>query len=123
MSPPAGADPTPGARHVLYVGPWHTEVELIWVEGRIEHWTHFGHDSSETILDRCRRILHLTPRNVFAFVRWASNSFGTVVSRIDDVRAVDRGDPYQTPPFVGWSGRRDFAADQRLGRRSNACSR
>jgi hypothetical protein len=98
------ADPTPGARHVFYVGPWHTEVELTWVEGRIEHWIHFGHDSSETILDRCRRILHLTPRNVFAFVRWATDDFRTVVSRIDDVRAVDRGDPYQTPPFAGPGG-------------------
>ena len=38
--------------------------------------------------------------SVFAFVRWASNDFGTIVSRIDIVRAIDRGESYQTLPFV-----------------------
>ncbi|MBI3709693.1 MAG: DUF2840 domain-containing protein, partial [Proteobacteria bacterium] len=37
---------------------------------------------------------------VFAFIRWASNGYGTVVSRIDIVRAVSLGDPYQTLPCV-----------------------
>ncbi|WP_256754905.1 DUF2840 domain-containing protein, partial [Mesorhizobium sp. Mes31] len=36
----------------------------------------------------------------FAFVRWAANDFGTIISRIDIVRAVARGDAYQTLPFV-----------------------
>lgn len=77
-----------------------TEVELTWLEGRIEHWIRFGHDCGETILDRRRRVLRFAPGNVFAFVRWASNDFGTIVSRIDIVRAVNRGEPYQTLPFV-----------------------
>ena len=33
-------------------------------------------------------------------MRWASNDFGTIVSRIDIVRAIDRGESYQTLPFV-----------------------
>jgi hypothetical protein len=33
-------------------------------------------------------------------VRWASNDYGTIISRIDIVRAVSRGDAYQTLPFV-----------------------
>ena len=37
---------------------------------------------------------------VFAFVRWASNDFGTIISRIDIVRAVAPGEPYATLPFV-----------------------
>jgi hypothetical protein len=78
----------------------HTEVELTWLEGRIEHWVRFGHDRGETILDRRRRILHFAPRDVFALVRWASNDFGTIVSRIDIVRVIDRGETYQTLPFV-----------------------
>ena len=81
-------------------GPLHTEVELTWLEGRIEHWIRFGRDCGETILDRRRRILHFAPGDVFAFVRWASNDFGTIVSRIDIVRPIDRGEPYQTLPFV-----------------------
>jgi Protein of unknown function (DUF2840) len=35
-----------------------------------------------------------------AFVRWASNDFGTVVSRIDIVRTIAPGEAYQTLPFV-----------------------
>ena len=92
--PNTGRAPRPDA------GPLHTEVELTWLEGRIEHWIRFGRDCGETILDRRRRILRFTPRSVFAFIRWASNDFGTIVSRIDIVRAIDRGDSYQTLPFV-----------------------
>ena len=83
-----------------YAGPLETEVELTWLEGRIEHWIRFGHDCSETILDRRRRILCFAPHSVFAFVRWASNDFGTIVSRIDIARAINRGETYQTVPFV-----------------------
>ncbi len=90
----AGRAPRPGAE------PLCTEVELTWLEGRIEHWIRFGRDCGETILDRRRRILHFAPESVFAFVRWASNDFGTIVSRIDIVRAIDRGESYQTLPFV-----------------------
>ncbi|HEY1888033.1 MAG TPA: DUF2840 domain-containing protein, partial [Roseiarcus sp.] len=60
----------------------------------------FGHEAEETILDRRRRVFSFAPGSVFAFVRWASNDFGTIVSRINIVRAVDRGAPYQTLPFV-----------------------
>ena len=92
--PNTGHAPCPDAR------PLQTDVQLTWLEGRIERWIRFGRECGETILDRRRRILHFAPHNVFAFVRWASNEFGTIVSRIDIVRTVDRGEPYQTLPFV-----------------------
>ena len=94
------ADPNTGRTPYPDAGPLHTEVELTWLEGRIEHWIRFGRDCGETILDRRRRILHFAPESVFAFVRWAANDFGTIVSRIDIVRAIDRGESYQTLPFV-----------------------
>ena len=47
--PNVGGAPRPDA------GPLHTEVELTWLEGRIEHWLRFGRDCGETILDRRRR--------------------------------------------------------------------
>lgn len=81
-------------------GPLQTSVELTWLEARIVHWIRFGHHCGETILDRHRRILRFAPSNLFGFVRWASNDFGTTVSRIDIVRAVDRGESYQTLPCV-----------------------
>lgn len=77
-----------------------THVELTWVEKRIENWIRFGSHTHEQILDRRRRVLSFRPGAVFAFVRWASNDFGTIISRIDIVRAVGRGEAYQTLPFV-----------------------
>ncbi len=77
-----------------------TEVELYWLEGRIERWIRFGQDSEERILDRRRRVLGFRPGKVFAFVRWASNDYGTVVSRIDILRALDRGQACSTVPCV-----------------------
>ncbi|NNV19123.1 MULTISPECIES: DUF2840 domain-containing protein [Brucella] len=77
-----------------------THVELTWVEKQIEYWIRFGQDVQETILDRRRRVLSFRPNTIFAFVRWASNDFGTIISRIDIVRAVEPGEAYQTLPFV-----------------------
>lgn len=77
-----------------------THVELTWVEKQIEYWIRFGQHVHETILDRRRRVLSFQPDTVFAFVRWASNDFGTTISRIDIVRAVEPGEAYQTLPFV-----------------------
>ena len=77
-----------------------THVELTWVEKKIENWIRFGTHAHEQILDRRRRVLSFRPGTVFAFARWASNDFGTIISRIDIVRAVVRGEAYQTLPFV-----------------------
>ena len=77
-----------------------TRVELTWIEKKVEYWIRFGKEKDEQILDRRRRVLAFTPNSVFAFVRWASNDFGTVISRIDIARAVRPGEAYQTLPFV-----------------------
>ena len=77
-----------------------THVELIWIEKRIEQWIRFGRDVAEQVLDRRRRILSFAPGSVFAFVRWAANDFGTIVSRIDILRAVTPGDAFSTVPYV-----------------------
>ena len=77
-----------------------THVELTWVEKKIENWIRFGSHAHEQILDRRRRVLSFRPDTVFAFVRWASNDFGTIISRIDIVRAVSPDESYQTLPFV-----------------------
>lgn len=76
-----------------------TQVELTWVEKRIENWIRFGRETREQVLDR-RRVFFYRPGAVFAFVRWAANDFGTILSRIDIVRAITPGEPYQTLPFV-----------------------
>jgi hypothetical protein len=77
-----------------------TQVELTHIEKRLENWIRFGHKVRERVLDRRRRVFFYRPGSVFAFVRWASNDFGTITSRIDIVRAVAPGETYQTLPFV-----------------------
>jgi hypothetical protein len=77
-----------------------TTVELLWLEKRIANRVRFGHSVSETILDRNRRTLSFAPGSVFAFVRWTSNDFGTVLSRIDVLRAVAPGESYSAVPWI-----------------------
>ncbi|WP_375551397.1 DUF2840 domain-containing protein [Rhodophyticola porphyridii] len=81
-----------------------THVELIWVEKGIEYWIRFGQEVRERIIDRRRRVLSFVPGSLFAFVRWQSNDYGTVLSRIDIVRVVDPGTAHQTLPFVSPGG-------------------
>jgi Protein of unknown function (DUF2840) len=87
-------------RPAAAASPALTRVELTWIEKRIEHWIRFGRDVEETILDRRRRVLGFPAGSLFAFVRWAANDYGTVVSRIDILRAASPGEAYQTVPFV-----------------------
>ncbi|TIV53392.1 DUF2840 domain-containing protein, partial [Mesorhizobium sp.] len=77
-----------------------TTVELTWIEKRIEHRLRFGRPANQTIIDKRRRVVAFAPGSVFAFVRWAANDFGTIVSRIDIVRAVFPGEAYQTLPYI-----------------------
>ncbi|RWX04945.1 DUF2840 domain-containing protein [Rhizobium leguminosarum] len=77
-----------------------TEVELTWIEKRIENWIRFGHEVGEQILDRRRRVLRFAPDSVFGFVRWAANDHGTIASHLDVLRAALPTEPQQTVPFV-----------------------
>ncbi len=77
-----------------------TDVDLIWIEKRLQRWIRFGHVASERVVNRHRRTVAFAPGSVFAFVRWASNGFGTVVSRIDILRAVAAGEACSTVGFV-----------------------
>ena len=77
-----------------------THVELLWLEKRIENWIRFGHHAEEKVLDRQRRILSFAPGHLFALVRWVSNDFGTVISRVDVIRTVAPGQRCATVPYV-----------------------
>ncbi|MEM7667378.1 MAG: DUF2840 domain-containing protein [Pseudomonadota bacterium] len=77
-----------------------TTIELTWIEGRIERWLRFGRIVQETIKSRSVRVVGIDPGNIFAFVRWAANDYGTVESRIDILQAVRPGERYSTVPFV-----------------------
>ena len=97
-----------------------THVELTWIEKQIEHWIRFGRERPRDRSSIAAAASSASRRSsVFAFVRWASNDFGTVISRIDIVRAVEPGEPYQTLPFVRPAATSCCAST--AGRRSSAC--
>ena len=77
-----------------------TEVELTYIPGRIEYWLRFGNPVRDRIVDRRRRVLEFAPKQIFAFVRWAANDHGTILSRIDIANTVEAGEPSTTIPFV-----------------------
>ncbi len=82
----------------------NTLVELYWLQGRIERWIRFGNAVDERIVNRRQRVFAFAPGSVFAYIRWASNEYGTLVSRLDIVRAVLPGEPCSTIPFVAPGG-------------------
>jgi hypothetical protein len=59
-----------------------------------------GRFAKERVIDGQHRVVSFAPGSIFAFVRWAANDYGTVVSRIDILRAVRAGERYSTVPFV-----------------------
>ena len=77
-----------------------TRIELLHIDGKIERWIRFGRQEKEEIFDRSRRALWFAPGSVFAFVRWAGGDYGTLVSRIDILRACKPGEPLTTVPGV-----------------------
>ena len=81
-----------------------TTVEILWLEKRVENRVRFGRSVSERIVDRSRRVLSFAPGSIFAFVRWTSNDFGTVLSRVDTLRAVAPGQRYSTVPWINPGG-------------------
>lgn len=81
-----------------------TTVELTWVEQETERWIRFGAPILDRVLDRRRRLLSFAAGSLFAFVRWASNDYGTTLSRLDIVRAVAPGEAYSTLPCIAPGG-------------------
>jgi hypothetical protein len=77
-----------------------THVELLWVKKRFENWIRFGHIEEEHRLDPHWRVVSFAAGSIFAFVRWAANDYGTILSRVDILRAVGPGERYSTVPYV-----------------------
>jgi len=77
-----------------------TQVELLWLKSRIENWIRFGRIAEQKVINSNRRVVSFSPGSIFAFVRWVSNDYGTVASRIDILRSVTPGERYSTVPYV-----------------------
>ena len=90
----------PNSRSTEDVSSSLTTVELLWLEKRIENRVRFGRPISEKVVNCNRRVLSFVPGSIFAFLRWTSNDFGTILSRIDILRAVMPGQRYSTVPWI-----------------------
>ncbi len=77
-----------------------TYVELTWHAKHVEHRIRFGHPVRRERRDRRYSRVAFAPGSVFAVIRWVANDFGTVLSRIDILRAVPAGERCTTVPFV-----------------------
>ena len=77
-----------------------THVELTWLAKRVEQRIRFGRPMASLRLDRHRRCVSFAPNAIFAVVRWAGNSYGTVSSEVDILRAVAPGERCTTAPFM-----------------------
>jgi hypothetical protein len=82
------------------VAPDLTHVDLLWIRQHVENRIRFGRIDQQHVIDRRWRVVSFAAGSIFAFVRWASNAHGTVMSRIDILRAVAPGEPYVTVPDV-----------------------
>jgi len=77
-----------------------THVELTWLAKRVEQRIRFGRPVASLRLDRHRRHVSFAPNAIFAVVRWTGNSYGTISSEIDILRAVAPGERCTTAPFM-----------------------
>ena len=82
------------------VAPELTHVEILWIRQRVENRIRFGRIDQQHVIDRHWRVVSFPAGSIFAFVRWAANAYGTVLSRIDILRAVAPGERYITVPDV-----------------------
>jgi hypothetical protein len=80
--------------------PELTHVEVLCIKQRVENRIRFGRTDQEHVIDRYLRVVSFAAGSIFAFVRWAANDYGTVLSRIDILRAVAPGERYVTVPHV-----------------------
>lgn len=77
-----------------------TTVELIWLKNRLQRWARFGRPADEIVHDRRRRAVTFAPGTVFALVHWEAGDYGTTLSRLWVLRAVEPGEPFYRVPFV-----------------------
>jgi Protein of unknown function (DUF2840) len=80
--------------------PELTHVDLLWIRQHVENRIRFGKIDQQHAIDRQWRVVSFEAGSIFAFLRWAGNTHGTVQSRIDVLRAVAPGESYITVPDV-----------------------
>lgn len=80
--------------------PTGAQLDLVWIETRIEHWLRFGIPETSVRIDRHRRRVSFAAGDVFALMRWLANDTGAVTVSIDIVRVMPPGEPCAVLPWI-----------------------
>ena len=64
-----------------------TRVELAFYPEHLNHWLRFGAPDRTEVLDRRRSLAFFKPGEVFGYVRWRANEYGTQDWRFAVIRA------------------------------------
>lgn len=83
-----------------------TDVELVFIERRLELSLRFGRVAVERVEHRATRIVSFRPNAVFALVCQTASDFGAVLTRIDIMRAPAPGEVPEMVPSVRPGGER-----------------
>ncbi|MFE8874060.1 DUF2840 domain-containing protein [Acetobacter persici] len=82
------------------LSPVGAQLDLVWIETRIEQWLRFGCPETSVRIDRHRRRVSFAAGDVFALMRWLASDTGAVTVSIDIVRATPPGEPSVILPWI-----------------------
>lgn len=77
-----------------------TDVEITWIEGRLEQQLRFGRVAAERSGGPHKRILSFRPGATFGLIGCTVNDLGYAFRGLAIVRAIASGAPYATHPGV-----------------------
>ncbi|USI79323.1 DUF2840 domain-containing protein [Sphingopyxis sp. USTB-05] len=77
-----------------------TDVEMTWIEGRLEQQLRFGRVAAERSGGPHKRIASFRPGATFGLIGCTVNDFGCLFSSLAIIRAVAAGAPYAIQPGV-----------------------
>jgi len=76
------------------------QLDLVWIETRIEHWLRFGTPETSVRIDHHRRRVSFAAGDVFALMRWVASDTGAVTVSIDIIRALSSDRPEAVLPWI-----------------------
>jgi hypothetical protein len=66
-----------------------TRVEIVFYPEHLNHWLRFGAPETQQDLDRRRSLALFRPGQVFGYVRWRANEYGTQEWRFTIIRTSE----------------------------------
>ncbi len=66
-----------------------TRVEIAFYPEHLNHWLRFGAPDEQQDLDRRRSLAFFTPGQIFGYVRWRANEYGTQDWRFTIVKTAE----------------------------------